>query len=112
MRRALPSSANIKRGEYMSNHKHKKNIENEKEYDFNNISDMINNMDKNQIQNVLSKLNIDQNALNNVDLGSMGNDRGLLLLTTIKPYLSRDKKKMLETIEKLYTASKMVGKNI
>lgn len=111
MRRALPSSANIKRGEYMSNHKHKKNVENEK-YDFNNISDMINNMDKNQIQDVLSKLNIDENVLNNTNLSSIGDDRGLLLLTTIKPYLSRDKKKMLEKIEKIYTASKMVGKNI
>jgi len=96
----------------MSNHKHNNKNDNEKSYDLNNISELINNMDKNQIQDVLSKLNIDQNVLNNVDLGSVGNDRGLLLLTTIKPYLSRDKKKMLEKIEKIYTASRMMGKNI
>ncbi|MDV3427776.1 MAG: hypothetical protein LIR50_12250 [Bacillota bacterium] len=96
----------------MSSHKHSNKNDNEKSFDLNNISDMINNMDKNQIQDVLSKLNIDQNAFNNVNLSNMDNDRGLLLLTTIKPYLSRDKKKMLETIEKLYTASKMMGKNI
>ena len=108
----MPSSANIERGEFMSNHKHNNKNDNEKSYDLNNISSMINNMDKNQIQDVLSKLNIDQNVLNNTDLSSIGDDRGLLLLTTIKPYLSRDKKKMLETIEKLYTASKMMGKNV
>jgi histidyl-tRNA synthetase len=112
VRRALPSSANIKRGEFMSNHKHRKNIRDEKNYDLNKISNMINNMDKNQIQDILSNLNIDNNVLNEVDLNSTGNDRGLLLLNTIKPYLNKDRKKALEKIEKIYAASRMVGKNI
>ena len=106
----MPSSANIKRGEFMSNHKHSKSNETEKNYDLNSISDMINNMDKNQIQDILSNLNIDKNALNGIDLNSTEDDRGLLLLNTIKPYLNRDKKKMLDTIEKIYTASKLMGK--
>lgn len=95
----------------MSNHKQKKENENEKNYDLNSISDLLNNMDKNQIQDILSKFNIDNNSLNEVDLSTLNSDRGLLLLNTIKPYLNRDRKRMLETIEKIYTASKMMGKN-
>lgn len=95
----------------MSNHKQKKENENEKNYDLNSISDLLNNMDKNQIQDILSKFNIDNNSLNEVDLSTLNSDRGLVLLNTIKPYLNRDRKRMLETIEKIYTASKMMGKN-
>lgn len=108
----MPSSANIKRGEFMSNHKYSKGNKDEKNYDLNKISSMINNMDKNQIQDILSNLNIDNNVLNESDLNSTGNDRGLLLLNTIKPYLNKDRKKTLEKLEKIYAASRMVGKHI
>ena len=86
------------------------------QFNLNSLSSLIGNVDENQINSLLSSLNInlndstledgknENNGVNNVE------DRGLLLLNALKPLLNAEKTQILETIMQIYSIGKVISK--